>query len=290
MILRESNPDLYFQASLIYLRLSYYQLAIESIDLAILNSGDNNFYVFQKIKILFVAKMFTECTNYIEDNIITLYTNSSLYIFSQILHYYQTSSGGSISSLKNLLIINHIPSVLADELNAFINTPNINLLENIINAQETGDYTRCIDYCVLLLGKDASNITVYLIKARCYCLLDQHDLGIATYREAITLQPNVASIYSELGNVMLDLKYYSKAIHYFQRALDLDAASPKLLVQLGEGYFLWKKYDSALIHFKKALVKTPGCNETLLDIANTYDQMNQPKKARKYYTKVLKLK
>lgn len=285
--MEEISSTIHFKKSLEFLRLSNYQSAIESIGAAINNSTDKNFYMFQKIKILFVGQLFSECSDYIELNLIDLYKQSSLYIFSQVLYYYQTTSGCSTSDLEYLLLTNNIPSILANEYQIFINNPTLNLLEKIIFAEEANDYSLCVNYCDLLLKKDPTNITTCLIKAKCHCLLKDYDLGISTYKKAISLEPNVPSIYNELGNVMLGLNYYPEAISCFQDALDLDPSNSYFRTQLAEGFYLWKKYDSALINFKKVLAKKPGCPEVLLRIASTYEEIHKPRKAKRYYKKVI---
>lgn len=281
------SSDIYFRRSLASLSLSNYKSATESIDLAIENTSNKNYYMFQKIKILFVAKNFDQCANYILKNFKALYFHSSLHVFSKILYYYQVSSGSFDSSLEVLLIKNDIPAILAQEYTSFIDNQDINLLEKIVYYKEAEDCLTCIDYCNLLLKEDRFNMTVHLIKARCYCLLGEKDLGIEAYEAAINLDSSAHSIYNELGTAMISYKQYPKAISCFQKALDLDSSNIEYRSQLAEGYYLWKKYDSALINFKKVLKKKPQCIETLLRTANTYEQIHKPKKAKKYYKRVL---
>ena len=287
MPIKELNSDAHFHNSLEFLRLSNYNLAMESIDLAINNDHYKSFYMFQKIKILFVAQMFTQCSEYIGANLKNLYENSSLYIFSQILHYYQRSSDCPVTDIEDLLLKNSIPSILANKFRTFIDNPYFDLLDNIIHSKEAHDYVTCIDYCDLLLNIDSKNLTSHLIKAKCHCLLGEYDLGISAYKQAIILEPNTVSIYDELGVIMLDLTNYPEAISCFQNALKLDSSNKYLVDQLAESFYLWKKYDSALKYFKKSLSLDPNCNETLLRIASTYEEINKPKKAKKYYKKVL---
>lgn len=287
MSIKEIHSDAHFHKSLEFLRLSNYQLALESIDLAITSSHSKDFYMFQKVKILFVAQMFAQCSDYITRNLTTLYKQSSLYIFSHLLYYHQASSGCLTPDLEDLLRTNSIPSILAKEYPLFLSNPDTELIEKILISKEAQDYTACIDYCNLFLNKDTSNITVYLIKAKCHCLLGAYDLGILTYEKAIDLEPKAPSIYNEIGTIMLEIENFSRAIFYFQKAHDLDPSSLYFSTQLAEGFYLWKKYDSALLNFKKVLTKNPRCSETLLRIADIYDQTNKPKKAKKYYKKVL---
>ena len=286
MPIEEINSDVHFHKSLEFLRLSHYQSALESIDLAIANNCSNNFYRFQKIKILFVAQMFSQCADYINQNLKVLYTGSSLHIFSQVLYYYHASSGCSLASLEDLLLTHGIPCILASEYSVFIKEPHIDLRENILSAQGSDDYITCIDYCDLYLNKDSSNVEVYLIKAKCHCLLGEHDLAVCAYEQAIDLAPNTPTLYNELGTAMLTFENYPRAICCFEKALELDPSNTEFTNQLAEAFYRWKNYDRALLHFKKVLAQNPKCTETLLRIANIYEYINKPRKAKKYYKKI----
>lgn len=286
MCINEIHSDINFHKSLEFLHLSNYQSAMESIDLAITSNNYTSFYMFQKIKILFVAQKLSECSNYIIENLKYFYDHSSLSIFSKTLYYYQSCLGCSITSIEDLLLVHNIPAILAQEFPSFMDDTNIDLLKKITYTKECGEYLACIDYCDLVLSKDSSNLTAQLIKARCYCLLGDHYLGIYTYKQILNLKPNVSSIYAELGTVLFDLKYYPRSISYFKKALKLDPSNAYLLTQLAEGFYCWKEYDSALTYFKKALSINPDCNETLLRIATIYEQINKRRKAKKYYKKI----
>lgn len=287
MSIEEINPGVHFHKSLEFLRLSNYDAALESINLAIASNNSKMFYMFQKVKILFVAQMFTQCSDYITQNLKTLYKDSPVYIFSQILYYYTTASTCLISELEDLLLANNIPTILAKEYPTFITIPHVDLLKKILSSKDANDDITCIDYCDLFLNKDTTNVTVYLIKARCHCLLGEEHLTIATYEKAINLALDLPSIYNELGAAMLTFENYPRAISCFEHALELDPSNNLFTAQLAESFFLWKKYDSALINFKKVLIQNPRCSETLLRIANIYEQMNKFKKAKRYYKKVL---
>lgn len=280
-----NDENIYFKKSLISLQISNYNSAINYIDKAIATSKNKSFYRFQKIKILYVAKMYDECAKYIESQLMDLYKNSSLHIFCQIIRYFKESTNCSTSDLENLLKKNNIPLVLASDFKLFIKKANLNLFQHVLYLNESNDYSKCIGYCDLVLDKDHFNITCYLIKARCYCLLDCYDLAISTYEKVLILESDTASIYNEFATVLMNLKQYPKAIAVFESALKLEPSNSHLINQLAECYYLWKKYDSALIYFKKSLRKNPRCTETLLRIASLYEETNSPKKAKRYYKK-----
>lgn len=290
MNLLENNLNNYFNMSLESLHLFDFEGAIHLIDLAITHATKKEFYMFQKVKILFVACLYPKCSYYIEENLTYFYKYCSLNIFSQILYYYQQSCGGSADSLNQLLIQKSIPSILAHKYVAIINKEDVNFLEEATHAMDQNDYATCINYCNLLLKQNAPPISVYLMKAKSHQILGQYDLAIKTYKKALILQANLASIYYNLSLIMIALKQYAKAISYSQQALRIEPSNVVYRSLLAEGFYKWRKYDSALIYFKKVIGQNPNCTEAYLRIADIYNITQKPKKARRYYKKILQLK
>ena len=285
----QSNSNNFFCRSLQSLRLLQFEEAISFIDLAIDDGPKKEFYMFQKAKILFVANFFPQCALYIEENLIALYNHCSLYIFSQVLYYYQQSSKGSTISLYHLLIEKGIPFVLADEYISIYNKAAVDYFKKATTALEQCDYNICINYCNLITKEDNSSHSAYLLKGKCHHMLGEDDLAAEAYEQALVLNPYEASIYHSLGTIMIESKQYPKAIFYLQHATSLEPSNLIYHHLLAEAFFKWKKYDSALFHFKKVIDQDPGYIKALLGIADIYTMTNSPRNAKKYYTKVLKL-
>jgi len=290
MNLLENNSNNLFNMSLKSLDLCNFVEAINLIDLAITYAAKKEFYMYQKVKILYVACLYSKCSYYIEENLTCFYKYCSLNIFSQVLHYYQQSCQASTDSLKQLLIQKDIPSVLADKYVAILNKKDVGFLEKATDAMDQSDYATCIDYCNLLLKQNAPPIPAYLMKAKSHQILEQYNLAIKAYKKALILQPNLASIYYNLALIMMALKQYAKAISYSQQALRIEPFNLVYRNLLAEGFYKWRKYDSALLYFKKVIGLNPNCREAYLRIADIYHLTQKPKKARKYYKKLLQLK
>lgn len=285
----ESTLHNYFYRSLESLRILHFEEAIDFIDLAIAHSPKKEFYMFQKAKILFVANLLPQCALYIEKNISLFYNYCPLYIFSQILYYYQQSSTDSTTALYHLLTEKGIPSILADEYLAILNKEEIDYFKKATNAMERSDYAICINYCNLIFKEGNPPVSAYLLKGKCHQILGEYDLAIMVYEKALILDPSLDSIYHTLGVMMMEGKQYPKAILYFQSAIHLEPKNRVYLSLLAEAFFKWKKYDSALACFKRVIIQDPRCVEALLRIADVYTIVNLPRKAKRYYKKVLRL-
>lgn len=290
MELFETKLNNYFNLSLEALHSSDFEGALDLIELAITHAIKKEFYMFQKIKILFTACLYPKCSYYIEENLIYFYKFCSLNIFSQILYYYQQSCEGCTASLEQLLIQKKIPAILAHKYIAIFNNEDIDLLGKANDSMEKSDYATCLDCCDLLLKQNISSISIYLMKAKSHQILDQNDLAVKTYKKALTLEPNLASAYHNLAVIMISRSQYAKAISYSQQALRIEPSNFMYRSLLAEGFYKWKKYDSALIYFKKVIIQNPNCTEAYLRIADIYNITRKPKKAKRYYKKVLQLK
>lgn len=251
----EINLNNYFNMSMESLRLLNFKEAISFIDLAITDTSNKEFYMFQKVKILFITGSLFKCSRYIEKNLVYFYENCSLHIFSQILHYYKQASKKSTDSLYNLLNKKNIPFTLADHYISFFCQEDIELLEKARDAIDQCDYLRCISYCSLMVKQGSQLDTAYYLKGKSYHMLKKHTKAIACFQNALQIEPS-NTIYRNL---------------------------------LAEAFYKWRKYDSALINFKKVISQDPLYTEAYLRIADIYHLSNNPRKAKQYYKKVLRI-
>ena len=281
--------EVYFDKSLQSLHKSNYKDAIYFIDLAIDMAPKKEFYMFQKVKIFFVSELYYDCAKYIENNILFFYKNCSLYIFSHIISYYHLSTESSIPTISKMLSQNNIPAVLALEYESIMNKREIDFLEKANFSRKNGEYHRCIQYCDLLLHLNNDDGIAYKMKAKCHYLLGNYETSILIYKKAIILTPDDDEIYHALGIIMMDLQRYADAISYFLKATTMSARNIEYKYSLGNAFYKWKKYDSALKCFKQIIAKDPRNIDSFLNIAEIYAQINQPKKAKKYYRRAIYL-
>lgn len=280
---KELSPNTYFEKSLDAFNNSNKNDAIYFIDLAISSCSKKEFFMFQKAKMFFALKSYSECSNYIEENILFFYKNCSLYIFSQIINYYQLCTTYSPASLSLILRSKNIPYALACEYYHIINKNNVDFINKAVIAKKNNKYELCISYCDLVLNYNNSEASTYLLKSQCHHLLGQTDLAISAYTKLLELTPFNDSIYHTLGIVMMELNRYPEAISFFEQATKLLPSNTEYRFCLGDAFFKWRKYDSALKCFKDVITKEPTHINSYIRIAEIYIQINNNKKARKYY-------
>ncbi len=77
--------------------------------------------------------------------------------------------------------------------------------------------------------------------------------------------PKDADVRLKLANFLYDQKQYSKAIEWYQRALELDPKNVNARTDLGTAYFYTGRPQDALREYDKSLVIDPKHEQTLLN-------------------------
>ena len=91
------------------------------------------------------------------------------------------------------------------------------------------------------------------------------EAAIACYRRAIALKPRNASAHSNLGNVLRDMARFESAVASHQQAVHLDPKNPDTLHNLGVALRDLGRRDQALDCFERALDSDPAHVPSLLD-------------------------
>jgi tetratricopeptide (TPR) repeat protein len=82
---------------------------------------------------------------------------------------------------------------------------------------------------------------------------------------AAAQNPKDADVRLKLANFLYDQKQYSKAIEWYQRALELDAKNVNARTDLGTAYFYSGRPQDALHEYAKSLAIDPKHESTLLN-------------------------
>jgi tetratricopeptide (TPR) repeat protein len=86
----------------------------------------------------------------------------------------------------------------------------------------------------------------------------QLQLSVSCYREALSLMPHYAALWSNLGNALKDLKQIESAIFCHHRAIELDRQSPAFLFNLAVALAAGGRSLEAIKILDKALTFKPG--------------------------------
>ncbi len=86
---------------------------------------------------------------------------------------------------------------------------------------------------------------------------ERHDEALATYEQAVLLDPHHAGAYNNRGNALADLKRYDEALVSYEQALRLDPQLALIFTNKGQTLATLKRYDEALVVYDQALRLDP---------------------------------
>ncbi|MAC25956.1 MAG: MerR family transcriptional regulator [Sandaracinus sp.] len=125
------------------------------------------------------------------------------------------------------------------------------------------------------------------------CRLDEEEATWAqaeqAYRDALALDPALASAYTNLGNLRYRQGDEPGAIALYRRALEVDAEQPEALYNLG---FLEAEHgrpQGALPYFEKAVASDPGFADAHFHLAAAYEAVGRPGAAGPHWQAYLEL-
>src|SRR5574344_128408 len=123
-----------------------------------------------------------------------------------------------------------------------------------------------------------------------YFLENDDSKAIRELQDALSSKHRVnkSIIYGLMSRVYLKTNEFEKAINTAQKSYKEDSGNPMALLTLGDLAYRNGNYKSALYYYKKASVKDKKDYSPFIKEAMTYQKLNNIKKAKDLYTKILK--
>jgi TolB-like protein/Tfp pilus assembly protein PilF len=123
-----------------------------------------------------------------------------------------------------------------------------------------------------------------------YLFRKQHDQAIAEAQQAVTLDPNDANAYVNLGTILVWAGRPQEAIGLIETGIRLNPRFPTgYLNHLSAAYRLTGRYEEAVAASKKLLARNPNFMLAHLQLANCYAQMGRLDEARAAAAEVLRI-
>jgi tetratricopeptide (TPR) repeat protein len=116
-----------------------------------------------------------------------------------------------------------------------------------------------------------------------------YDEAIVILRRALELEPQLVSVYIQMGSVYGEADQRSEAIESFNKALEIEPENLPARLGLGEVYSKMTRNDLAVAEFLKAESLQPKDKEILFKIALEYWFDQKLDETAKYYNKVLEI-
>lgn len=95
-------------------------------------------------------------------------------------------------------------------------------LEEIIKLQKQGEFKKAKKLYLKILKKDPSNFKVLALLGATLLQLKEYDYAINFLQNAVQINPNIPSIYNNLGVAFTKIKKYEESIKNLKKALSLN--------------------------------------------------------------------
>jgi len=121
---------------------------------------------------------------------------------------------------------------------------------------------------------------------------DNNDAAIANYRDALKIDPQLAGLHSELGDLLFnsgDQKLKAEAPAEFQAALAVDPRDEKATLSLGMIAVQAGDLKTALADDSRALELDPNDTDAATELAKVLARMNQRDKAEQMFERAIQI-
>ncbi len=130
-------------------------------------------------------------------------------------------------------------------------------------------------------------------------LFDARDFSgaLAKFQEFLEINPAIFLVRLNIGNCLMELKEYDRALAEYQAVLQVLEAEEggarnkaRVLASIGEVYMARNMFEQAMINFKKSLEMDPNDHALAFNVAEILFNSQKVEEALEYYEMALKLK
>lgn len=134
-------------------------------------------------------------------------------------------------------------------------------VQDVVRLFNAGQSQRALQQAEAMVSRYPGEPVLHNLIGAVYTERRQYDRAIASYREAIRLQPRYAEAYSNLGAACNELGHHSAAIDAYTLALELDPGMHEAHNNLGNAYRECGLPDKAIACYGRALELRPDFAE-----------------------------
>ena len=168
--------------------------------------------------------------------------------------------------------------------------PSNNQLQSIVNLYAQGQFQGALDKGSQLLDKFPYSFNLYNIIGATNKGLGKLDEAIKAYTKAISIKPDFADAYYNLGNALRDQGKLKKALEAYRKTISVKPTYFKAYGNIG---FIFKdqgKLHEAIEAYTKALSINPDYAEAYNNMGLAFIEQGELKKAVEAYSKAISIK
>jgi tetratricopeptide (TPR) repeat protein len=157
----------------------------------------------------------------------------------------------------------------------------VNLGSVLVQAGEFGAAAKHLDRALEILGHTADAAFPHYLRAKVNTEQDETQKAAAHLNEAVSLRPDFAEAWSDLGQARKALLDDAGALAAFKRAVEAGPDDAVAQYRLGSEYLHQGEAHLAVVHLQKALGLNPDDQSTLYNLQSALRQDGQVEQARK---------
>jgi protein O-GlcNAc transferase len=159
----------------------------------------------------------------------------------------------------------------------------------LLDAGEFGAAAEHLDRAILRLGNSPDAAHPHYLRAKVYTEQNKVEKAAAQLKEAVSLRPDFAEAWSDLGQARKTLLDDAGALAAFRRAVELSPDDAVAQYRLGAEYFHNGKIHDAIEHLNEALRLDPANQSTLYNLQLALREGGQLEQARQVKEKLAEL-
>lgn len=157
----------------------------------------------------------------------------------------------------------------------------VNLALVLVQAGEFAAAAKHLDRALQILGNTPDAAFPHYLRAKVNTEQDETQKAAAHLKEAVSLRPDFAEAWSDLGQARKTLLDDAGSLAAFKRAVEAGPEDAVAQYRLGSEYLHQGEPHLAVLHLQKALGLNPGDQSTLYNLQTALRQDGQVEQARK---------
>jgi len=162
-----------------------------------------------------------------------------------------------------------------------------NKVNSIIELYSNGSIKESIDEVEILISNYPNESLLFNIRGVCYKAIGQLDVAVKSFEKAITIKPDFADAYYNLGLTLQELNQLDVAIKHYEEALVIEPNYAKAHNNLGIIHKELGKMDDAVKSYEQVLSIQPDNAEAHNNLGNTLFELGKLDDAVKSYKQAL---
>ena len=164
-------------------------------------------------------------------------------------------------------------------------SPPQNVVNKLINLYNRGKISLAIEKAHHLSNKYPDSFIIWNIFGACLAQIGMFEKAIQAYKNVISINPNYAYAYCNMGVVLKDQGKLDDAILVYKKAILIKPDYAEAHSNLGVVYRYQGRLDEAIIEFQKAILLKPDFDQAYNNIGNVFHDQKKFDKAIKAYEK-----